>query len=156
MTTTPSLRRRAAEHRTRSVRRTALRAAGGALLLSAATLAAGGPAAAAGPSVTVTPDSRLADTTFVNVSGTGFGADTTVLIQQCAEVSSVTRCSELADEVETNLSGAFSPVSLQVSAVFNSDIGPVECRTSCRIEVRNATFPGAGQDGISFARYSSK
>ena len=156
MTTTLHRRANAEEQMTKSARRMVGRAAGGALLVSAVVLGTGGPAAATGESVTATPDSNLADTAFVNLSGAGFGADTTVLVEQCAEVSSVTRCSEVLAEVETNLSGAFGPLTLQVTAVFNSDIGPVECRTGCRIEVRNATFPGLGQDGITFARYSSK
>jgi len=43
-----------------------------------------------------------------------------------------------------------------VSAVFESDVGPTECRTGCRIVVRHPTLAALGPDGISFARYSSK
>ena len=140
---------------TRSARRSVRRAAGGAVLAAAAALGTAGPAAAA-QSVTVSPDRNLADTAFVNVSGTGFSADATVLLYQCADVNSVTHCTDQPiAELELGPSGAFSSVSVSVSAVFMTDLGPTECRAGCRIEALQLPGVGFGQDGISFARYSS-
>jgi hypothetical protein len=56
----------------------------------------------------------------------------------------------------TNASGAFGPTTATVQAVFRSEFGPTECRTGCRLLVQSLTFPALGQDGISFARYTSK
>jgi len=133
----------------------ALQAAGGAALASAVTLGAAGPAAAA-QTVTASPDRNLADTALVNVSGTGFGANATLLMYQCADVGSVRHCTDqpVAEE-EIGPNGSFSSVSVSVTAVFMTDMGPTECRTGCRIEVTQVSGVGAGRDGISFARYAS-
>ena len=155
MTTTSHRRTRVGEHRSRSVRRTVRRAAAGSILASAVALGTAGPAAAA-QSVAVSPDRNLADTAFVNVSGTGFGANATVLLYQCADVNSVTHCTDqpLA-EPELGPTGAFSSVSVSVSAVFMTDLGPTDCRTGCRIQALQVPGVGFGQDAISFSRYSS-
>ena len=155
MTTTSHHHLRAGKRPTGRVRRMARRAAGGAVLASAVTVGAAGPAAAA-QSVTASPDSNLADTAFVDVSGTGFGANATLLMYQCADVNSVGHCTDQPiAETELGSSGSFSSVSVAVTAVFTTDLGPTECRTGCRIEVIQVTGVGAGRDSISFSRYAS-
>ena len=131
------------------------RAAGGAILASAVALGTAGPAAAA-QSVTVSPDRNLADAAFVNVSGTGFGAYANVLVYQCADVNSATHCTDQAlAEVELGPTGAFSSVSVSVSAVFMTDLGPTDCRTGCRIQAVQLPGVGFGEDSISFSRFAS-
>ena len=67
------------------------------------------------------------------------------------------RCTfEPITSATTNANGAFGPTTATVFAVFESDIGPTECRTGCRIVVRHPTLPAAGRDGVTFARDSSK
>jgi hypothetical protein len=144
-------------HKTRSARRLARRAAGGLLLASGVALGSAGPAAAVGESVTVTPDANLPDTATVNVSGTGFPAHEDLEFYQCVDESTFELCSvEPVGGAITNASGAFGPATATVRAVFQSDFGPTECRTGCRIRVEALFFPATGRDDISFARYSSK
>ena len=137
------------KHQARWVRR----AAGGALLASAVALGTAGPAAAA-QTVTVSPDSNLPDLATVNVSGTGFFANTELELYQCMDEPTGERCTfDPIGGAITNANGAFA-TTVWVRAVFTSDIGFTDCDPGCRVVVRAGAV--GGQDGISFARYSSK
>jgi hypothetical protein len=116
-------------------------------------LGTAGPAAAA-QTVTVSPDSNLPDAATVNVSGTGFVPNADVDFFQCFDEPTGERCTtEPIATGRTNANGAFGPTTTTVFAVIESDIGPAQCRTGCRIVVRAGL--SAARDGISFARYSS-
>ena len=120
-----------------------------------AALGTAAPAGAVGAPVTVSPDRDLADTAFVDVSGTGFDPNTTVLLFQCTDVGSVNYCTtEPIAELDVNFRGSFA-VDLPVHAVITTSVGSAECRTGCDIVVLQHPGTGYGRAGLSFSRYSS-
>ena len=137
-------------HGVASVRR---RAAVGALLASMWALGTARPVHAI-EQVTVTPNSELQDIENVNVSGTGFLANRSVFIYQCADVTGELVCTQnqIAASV-TNSSGAFPNTAATVRATFQSDEGPVQCKTQCRVRVEDS-FGNFGERAITFDSYT--
>ena len=96
-----------------------------------------GTALAASPAVTVTPSTGLTDGQQVSITGSGFSANSTVTVLECAANMSNPSC-DVADQltVTSDATGAFT-ATLTVRASFEganpltgADAGAVDCAVS--------------------------
>lgn len=86
--------------------------------------------------ITVTPSTNLVNGQNVNVSGTGFGLNGTITIEECSADS--VSCKTLSNTAVTDNSGAFPNTTVTVLKTFTGDNGPVDCAVSgCIIHARD-------------------
>jgi hypothetical protein len=118
------------------------------------TLGSAGRAEAVGETVNVSPDTNLPSPANVNVSGSGFTANSSISIYQCAEKNGVDSCTNpLSPNVPTNASGSFGTTAVTVAKSFVNEFGEtIQCKTKCRIVVWDNIGPHMGEHSIKFPK----
>ena len=82
-----------------------------------------------GTTLIVNPNTNLASTQSVQVSGTGFGPSGSGAVTQCVqiEVDGTEACSDSLATFTTTAQGAFGPVNVTVTKIFTVDGVPQNC-----------------------------
>ncbi|WP_158893487.1 enediyne antibiotic chromoprotein [Amycolatopsis anabasis] len=125
--------------KTTKVRFIAATAAAFAVVIAGSTAASAAPT----PSVAVSPAKGLADGASVAVSATGYTANETVTIWECAGGATGPVCDTSRQTRTTDAAGAVS-TSFVVHKVLTTASGPVDCTT-----VANGCFVGAANESYS-------